>query len=143
MKLNVFFDGASRGNPGPAGAGFLIQDEKGSVIKEGYKYLGECTNNSAEYKALILSIESILELRENLPLIKTADIAIYSDSELVIKQMKGQYRVKNKGLAPLWQKANELLSLIGKVSFYNIPREENKKADKLANLAIDRVKNSS
>ena len=126
----IHSDGAARGNPGPAGAGALLENEKGEVVAKVCKYLGEATNNQAEYTALILGLE---EAEKN----GATRISVFCDSELVVKQVKGEYKVKNAGLRPLFQEVMKHLRKIGVYTISHIPREENKKADELANLAID------
>jgi len=129
-KIIVYCDGAARGNPGPAGAGVLILDENGSVLFELSKYLGETTNNQAEYRALILALE---EAKKH----KADDIHIYSDSELMVRQIKGEYRVKNGGLKELYKIAVGKLKSFKKFHIEYLPREKNTLADNLANRAID------
>lgn len=128
--LNIWTDGAARGNPGPAGIGFVIKDARLSTIKEYSEYIGVATNNVAEYKALIICLGYI---RTQKPV---AMINIFMDSELVVKQIRGEYKVKNQGLIPLYRETMQLLSgLDYKIS--NIGRSKNREADKLANEAID------
>ena len=131
MKLYV--DGASRGNPGEAGAGFYLVDEEGNEILRGMRFLGSMTNNAAEYQALIVG------LRETLGIGGTS-IEIYTDSELVAKQMKGIYTVKNKRLRRLYREAVKLLDKFHRSEVISIRREDNREADRLANKAIDGVK---
>jgi len=126
----IYTDGAARGNPGPAGAGATITDPDGKTLGEVCKYLGETTNNQAEYQALLLALEEAKKLN-------ITRVTIYSDSELMVRQLNGVYKVKNQGLKPLFQKISTLLRQIGAYSVNHVPREENKRADKLANLAID------
>jgi len=129
-KLFVYCDGASRGNPGEAGIGYVIKDERGEVIKKVGDYIGRATNNAAEYTALKRALLDCLKL-------KGKEVAVYSYSELMVKQLKGEYRVKNQGLIILY---NEIMDLIQRFDTFNInhiPREKNKEADKLANLGID------
>lgn len=126
----IYSDGAARGNPGPAGAGAVVSDPDGKVLAEVCKYLGETTNNQAEYEAMILAIEKARDLG-------ATRITIYADSELVVKQLRGEYKVKNEGLKPLFQRAFGLLRHFGSFSVNYIPREKNRRADQLANLAID------
>ena len=128
MKLYV--DGASRGNPGEAGAGFYLVDEEGNEILRGMRFLGSMTNNAAEYQALILG------LRETLGIGGTS-IEIYTDSELVAKQVKGIYTVKNKRLRRLYREAVKLLDKFHRSEVISIRREDNREADRLANEAID------
>ena len=130
-KVNVFIDGASRGNPGPAGVGVVIFDGEGNVLEEGFRFLGERTNNQAEYEALILGLKKVRE-------IGSPRVKIHSDSELLVKQMRGEFRIKNEGLKPLFQKAADLFDTIPDVEIVHIPRDQNKRADQLANFSIDR-----
>jgi ribonuclease HI len=129
-SISLYFDGAARNNPGPAGAGIIIKKNT-TTIEYCYFYLGEKTNNQAEYLALILGlITAKKHLNTQEPLM------IYSDSELLIQQMKGQYHVKN----PVLQHLFNVVYLISKdmrISFNHISRIHNKEADKLANQAID------
>ena len=128
-------DGGARGNPGPAGAGATIQDASGKVVHEVSQYLGEVTNNQAEYEALILGLEALQELGA-----KGKDILVRMDSELIIQQMKGNYKVKNEGLKPLYQRSQALVSSIGEtVMFTHVLRHLNKRADALVNAAIDKA----
>jgi ribonuclease HI len=122
-------DGAARGNPGPAAIAFIIErpGEKNLEYKE---CLGEATNNVAEYMALIRALEKARDLGGK-------RLAIRSDSDLMVQQMKGQYKVKNAGLMPLYQKANRLCQDFDSVTFRHIPREENTRADRLCNQALD------
>ncbi len=128
--LKLYVDGASRGNPGEAGAGFYLVDEEGNEILRGMRFLGSMTNNAAEYQALILG------LRETLGIGGTS-IEIYTDSELVAKQMKGIYTVKNKRLRRLYREAVKLLDKFHRSEVISIRRENNREADRLANEAID------
>jgi ribonuclease HI len=129
-KIIIYCDGAARGNPGPAGAGALILGDDGSVIFELSKYLGETTNNQAEYQALIMALE---EARKQ----GVDDVQIYSDSELMVRQIKGEYRVKNGGLKELFKLTLRKLQTFKKYSIDYLPREKNSIADALANRAID------
>jgi ribonuclease HI len=127
---SLYCDGASRGNPGPAGAGFLLVDPRGEVRAEGAEYLGLATNNVAEYRALLLGLQAARHL-------KVSKIQIYSDSELLVRQLHGSYRVKAPHLLPLWQEAKKKLQKFGAHAINHVPREENSRADGLANQAID------
>ena len=131
--INVHTDGGARGNPGPAGAGFVI-DKNNKELHRGNKYLGKKTNNQAEYLALI---EAVNWLKENIN--KEVEIInFFLDSELVVRQVKGEYRVKNQGLKPLHADVMRKLSELDRSYFFkSIPREKNKIADKLANDILD------
>ena len=128
LIINV--DGASRGNPGKAGVGAVIRGSDNTIIERVSKYIGIATNNIAEYQALILALETAKQ-------IGAEKINIYADSELMVKQIKGEYRVKNEGLKPLYQKAIGLLKDFKAYGIIHIEREKNTDADKLANQAID------
>jgi len=126
----LYSDGACRGNPGIGGAGAVITDADGNILWEGKQYLGQCTNNIAEYKALILGLEGALaEGYRNLE--------IYMDSELLARQIAGSYKVKNENLKILMQEVRRLLSSFDAVQVKHVLRCHNSHADKLANLAID------
>lgn len=126
----VYTDGASRGNPGEAGIGVVILDKEGNVIGELKKYLGKNTNNVAEYRALILGLRGVLKL-------KGSRVHIFSDSELMVRQLNGTYAVKNKGLVVLYNVVKYLLKKFVWYDIKYINREKNKHADRLANEAID------
>jgi ribonuclease HI len=129
VELTIYTDGASRNNPGEAGAGiFIMQD--GKPVDRIARYLGTTTNNIAEYQAAIIGLEHCVKLGASC-------VRLHADSELMVKQLNGQYKVKNEGLKPLHQKARELIAKIGRVEVRYIPREQNKEADALANKAID------
>ncbi len=128
--LKLYVDGASRGNPGEAGAGFYLVDEGGNELLKGMRFLGQMTNNAAEYSALILGLRGALE-------IGGTSIKIYTDSELVAKQMNGIYTVRNRELKRLHGKAFALLAKFHSYDVICIRREDNKRADCLANKAID------
>lgn len=131
-KLIIYTDGGARGNPGPGGIGAVIYDEKMNVVAEISEFIGEATNNQAEYKAVIAAIRKAKELGAR-------ELDFYLDSELVVMQLRREYKVKNQGLAPLFVMVyNETLSY-KKVVFKHIPREMNKEADRLVNLAIDKA----
>lgn len=129
-RLRVFSDGAARGNPGPAGAGAVIESADGEVIERLGRYLGVATNNQAEYEGLILGLERALELG-------ATEIEVFADSELLVRQLRGEYRVRNEGLVPLWQRARALLARFARVALTHIPRERNAAADAMSNRAID------
>jgi probable phosphoglycerate mutase len=126
----AYIDGGSRGNPGPAGFGVRIEDHEGRVIAELNGALGVATNNVAEYRGLLAALAFLVRDEHRV-------VRIRSDSELLVKQMRGEYRVKHPGLVPLHREASALVSRLHKVTFEHIPREENGEADRLANLAID------
>lgn len=129
-SYKLYTDGAARGNPGPAGAGAFLCDNSGNTVEELMEYLGETTNNVAEYRALLLGLKRAKDLG-------ATEIEILADSELMVRQIQGKYRVKNEGLRPLFQEAMRLLKQFQKYSINHIDREENSEADRLANLAID------
>ncbi|MCL5772919.1 MAG: reverse transcriptase-like protein [Firmicutes bacterium] len=127
--IKIFIDGAARGNPGPAGIGVAVYDSNGISLLEISDSVGNCTNNQAEYNALLIA------LKESAPF-NSPEIRIFSDSELLVKQMRGEYRVRDEKLKELFCRARKLIAG-KKVSFFNIRREENKRADQLANRGID------
>jgi ribonuclease HI len=126
----LFTDGASRGNPGQAGAGALLLDAEGRELAARSLYLGECTNNVAEYRALLLGLEVALEQG-------CARLDIRLDSELIVRQLQGRYQVKNQVLKPLFQEVNNLLVRLESWSVAHVPREQNKRADELANQGVN------
>jgi len=130
-KLILRFDGGSRGNPGPAGIGVTLENAQGEVVYELGDFLGEKTNNFAEYTALIRGVETAVKLGAR-------ELTIRADSELVVRQIQGQYRVKSPDLKPLFQQAVALLGKIPHWSIDHVYRESNTRADELANLAMDR-----
>ncbi len=122
-------DGGSRGNPGPAGYGVRIEHEDGTIV-ELKESLGLATNNVAEYNGLLAALRWAVAHA-------VSALHVRSDSELLVKQMKGEYRVKNPGLQPLYEEARSLVKQIGRVKFEHVRREFNKDADRLANEAMD------
>jgi len=126
----LYTDGASRGNPGLAGAGFLVLDENDVVLDEGGAFLGERTNNEAEYEALIAGLKLARRLG-------CLEVEARADSQLMVRQLTGQYRVKNKRLIPLVLAVKKLAVAFVKVTYHHVPRAENSRADELANQAID------
>lgn len=128
-SVSIHVDGAARGNPGPAGAGIVLK-ENGKTVKSIYKYLGETTNNIAEYSALIWGLKEAIALAYK-------KVELYLDSELVAQQLKGEYKVKNNNLRPLFEKAIALINNFVEVKIIKIDRTDNKEADKLANKAIN------
>ena len=131
MKLLIYTDGGARGNPGPAAAGIVIKNDKGAVVEAFGKYLGETTNNQAEYRALLLALEKATE-------IGGTEIVCYADSELMVKQLNREYKVRDKGLAPLFLSIWNLSVKFKKISYHHIRREKNTEADKLVNETLDR-----
>jgi ribonuclease HI len=131
-KVISYTDGASRGNPGPAGIGALILDEQGETIAEIYRYIGITTNNEAEYRALIAALERAAELQA-----QTVDC--FMDSELVARQLNGQYKVKSEKMIELHARVKELAAKFVKVTFGHVRREhpQQRLADKLANRGVD------
>jgi ribonuclease HI len=127
---SAYTDGASRGNPGPSGLGFVIKDQNGQTVCSNSEYLGTKTNNEAEYEALIAALSELarLEIRE---------AVIYADSELMVKQMKGQYKVRNLRLQELHRRASALARNFKSLRFEHVPRAQNAEADALANEGID------
>ncbi len=137
QKILIYTDGGARGNPGPAGAGWVITDEKGNKIKDGAKYLGHQTNNYAEYQAVILALAD-LKKKIGREKIKDIEIEIKLDSELVCRQLSGQYQIKEESLFPLFIKIwNARVETFKNLRFTHIPREKNRAADRLSNLAMD------
>jgi ribonuclease HI len=130
MKLTLFADGGSRGNPGPAALGAVLYDEAGGAVREIGRYLGHTTNNVAEWSALIAGIEAAAELG-------VTELAVRLDSELVVRQLLGQYRVKHPGLIPLHARAKQLLRSIPNVEIRHVRRAENSAADALVNQTLD------
>lgn len=129
-RLEIYIDGGARGNPGPAGVGVVILDSAGKKIKEISKYIGEATNNIAEYNALLYGLEEALILRAD-------ELKINMDSELVAKQITGEYRVKDANIKPLFERAINMLKSLKNFEVNHIDRSENKEADKLVNKAIN------
>lgn len=129
-KMIAYIDGASRGNPGEAGAGVVFKDLQGNVLENISHYLGRATNNSAEYKALILALRRAREMG-------AGSLQVYSDSELLVNQINGRYRTRVQHLQRLCQEAIRLIREIGRVNVSHIRREDNLEADELANQAID------
>ncbi|QQG43742.1 MAG: ribonuclease HI family protein [Candidatus Daviesbacteria bacterium] len=133
MKLTVFTDGASRGNPGLAGFGFVITGENGQVIKKGYGFLGETTNNVAEYTAVL---EAFKFIKDNFK--DQHQIEVFADSRLIIEQLSGRFKIKSLHLRELFLQIKSLEENLSQVTYTHVRREQNKTADKLANLGIDR-----
>jgi ribonuclease HI len=130
VRLVVFADGAARGNPGPAGAGAVLYDARGTLVAELARPLGHATNNVAEYSALILGLEEAKRRG-------ATAVDVRMDSLLVVQQMRGLWRIKHPGLIPLALHAGELLASFPEREIRHIPRDENAAADELSNRAID------
>jgi len=153
-KLTIYTDGGARNNPGPAGIGCVLYDgnpaqcgQEKKVVQEISEYIGEATNNQAEYKAVFRAMEEVKKIIEkSAPSHKAGrqsgpasgwELDFYLDSELVVKQLNREYKVKNKELAPLFMKIYNLSQQFKKVTFTHVRRELNKEADRLVNEAID------
>lgn len=136
MKFTIHADGGARGNPGPAGAGAIIRDEFGNLVASVSKFLGHQTNNFAEYEAVILAFEALSKL---VPMVEhdTTEVVVKLDSELIVKQMNGLYKVKHPVLKEQQARLAQVAAAFGTVSFIHVPREENSDADALANEAMD------
>jgi len=130
MKLTVYTDGAARGNPGPAAIGAVIKDEKNQPVSRISQRIGFATNNQAEYIAVITALEKAVKMG-------ASQVTIKSDSELVVKQLNGKYRVKKASLMPLFQRVGQLIGSFESFTITYIPREHNRQADQLANRALD------
>ncbi len=128
--LRLFTDGASRGNPGPAGIGVVIEDDQGMRLRGLHRWLGVATNNEAEYKALIEGLKAVQEWKPD-------RLEVFMDSKLVVEQMKGGYRIKAAELLPLHKQAKELLERFPLYEVAHVERAKNRGADHLANMAID------
>ncbi len=136
MKVIIYTDGGSRGNPGPAGIGVIFTDEKGKVIKEYGQKIGRATNNEAEYEAVIFALQKAKLLFGNKKA-KTMEIEIRTDSEFLAKQLNGQYKILDSSIEQLFLKTWNLKIDFGRVVFKYIPRSENREADKLVNRALN------
>jgi len=135
-KFIVYTDGGARGNPGPSAIGVVIKNAKGQTLKEYGEYLGETTNNEAEYKAAIFALKKIKSLWGKEKAKKT-EVQLFADSELLVKQLTGQYKVENTKIQQFFFELWNVKVDFKKVSFTAIPREENKEADRLVNEALD------
>lgn len=133
MKLTVFTDGASRGNPGLAGFGFAIFDENGEAVKEGHGFLGETTNNVAEYTAVLEALRFIKDYFKD----KLIQVEVLADSRLIVEQLFGRFKIKSPHLRQLFFQIKALEEGFNRVTYTHIRREQNKTADRLANLGID------
>ena len=129
-RLTLYADGGARGNPGPAGSGAFLEDDDGNPVARIYKYIGETTNNVAEDSALIFGLKEAQRRGAN-------EVRVLMDSQLVVRQILGEYRVKEPTLQKLHAQAKTLLEGFRRFQIDHIPREKNSEADKLANIAID------
>lgn len=127
----LYTDGASKGNPGHSGIGFLIYNEAGDTVAKDARYIGETTSNVAEYTAVVDALNKALDL-------DLKSVEVRSDSELLVKQLNNEYQVRSNRLKPLYKKIRNLLSKFSTFSFVKIPRQENKSADQLASLVVKR-----
>jgi ribonuclease HI len=131
MNCITYTDGGARGNPGPAGIGGVVLDTEGIVIGEVSEYIGETTNNQAEYRALLATLQKAKSLG-------ATHVDCYLDSQLVVRQMNREYKIKDPGLAQLFMQIYNLSMTIGTVTYTHVPRAQNAAADRLVNKAIDR-----
>ncbi len=132
-RVIINADGASRGNPGPAAIGATIKDEKGGVIESISRHIGITTNNQAEYRAIIAALDRAVTLGAK-------QVVLKSDSELVVKQINGRYKIKNAALRPLYQQVVKLAGSLESLQVSHIPRNRNSEADALANKALDNLR---
>jgi ribonuclease H / adenosylcobalamin/alpha-ribazole phosphatase len=130
MKAKLSTDGGARGNPGPAAYGYVLEAEDGTVLDARGETIGVATNNVAEYSGLIAGLRKAVELGVD-------ELEVVSDSELIVRQMTGEYKVKNEALKELNEEASELADRLPKVTFTSVRREHNELADKLVNEALD------
>ena len=124
-EIIVYTDGASRGNPGPAGIGVMLCTRQGEIVREIAEYIGETTNNVAEYRAVIRGLEEAKTLQ-------VQKVVVATDSQLLVRQILGQYKVKNEGLRPLFERVKALRKEFDRADFIHIPRERNTRADALS-----------
>jgi len=130
VKARLFTDGGARGNPGPAAYGYVLEDDDGEVLDARGEAIGVATNNVAEYSALLAGLRRAAELG-------VGELEVVSDSELMVKQMRGEYRVKHAGLRVLWEEAQQLARAFATVRYTAVRREHNELADRLVNEALD------
>ena len=133
MKAKLYTDGGSRGNPGPAAYGFVLETDDGTVLDARGEAIGVATNNVAEYRALLAGLARAVEAG-------VRELEVVSDSELLVKQMRGEYKVKNRALQELFLEASRLARGIHRVTYTAVRRESNELADSLVNEALDRAK---
>lgn len=137
MNYKLFTDGGARGNPGPAGIGAVLFDENDKLIWLEGKYVGKVTNNVAEYMAILEGLKYFKKFYET----ENCALVCYLDSELIVKQLNGEYKVKNEGLKPYFSKIQDLILRLD-VTFEHVYREKNKFADKLVNISLDAYEKS-
>ncbi|MGH2920846.1 MAG: ribonuclease HI family protein [Gaiellaceae bacterium] len=130
MKARLFTDGGARGNPGPAAYAYVLEAEDGTVLAAHGETIGVATNNVAEYKALVEGLRKAVELHVN-------ELEVVSDSELIVNQMRGNYKVKNEALRELWREGMRLATSFERVNYNAVRREHNELADRLVNEALD------
>jgi probable phosphoglycerate mutase len=130
LRAKLWTDGGARGNPGPAAYGYVLETDDGTVLAAHGEAIGEATNNVAEYRALVAGLEKAAELG-------VEEVEVVSDSELLVKQMRGEYKVKNEVLRELWEEAGRLERRLGSVRYTAVRREHNELADRLVNEALD------
>jgi ribonuclease HI len=136
MKVVVHVDGGARGNPGPAAAACVLSSPSGEPLGEHAQLLGHATNNVAEYRALLLGLEQARKLG-------ASEVEVIGDSELIAKQVTGEYKVKNEALRPLHREATEALRAFDRSSVRTVPRAQNARADALLNAALDQAHDAS
>jgi probable phosphoglycerate mutase len=132
MKARLSTDGGARGNPGPAAYGYVLEAEDGTILDARGEAIGVATNNVAEYRALLAGLEKAVELG-------LGDVEVVSDSELLVKQMRGEYKIKNEALRELADEAERLEDRLGRVTYTAVRREHNELADRLVNEALDAI----
>ena len=130
MKAKLFTDGGARGNPGPAAYGYVLESEDGHVLAAHGEAIGRATNNVAEYSGLVAGLAKAAD-------VGVRELEVVSDSELLVKQMRGEYKVKNEALRELWEEASDLEKKFGRVSYTAVRRAHNELADRLVNEALD------
>ena len=130
MKARLFTDGGARGNPGPAAYAYVLEAEDGTVLAAHGETIGVATNNVAEYRALVEGLRKAAELQ-------VGELEVVSDSELVVHQMRGEWKIKKDTLRALWEEASDLAAKIDKVRYTAVRREHNQLADRLVNEALD------
>ncbi|OGS04898.1 MAG: hypothetical protein A3G41_01780 [Elusimicrobia bacterium RIFCSPLOWO2_12_FULL_59_9] len=129
MILHIFIDGAAKGNPGPGGIGIYVEDQERLPLRKFHKFIPHCTNNVAEYTALLYALKAAQKLNAR-------TLYVYSDSQLLVRQFNGEYKIKNPALKELWKACKDEARQFSRIIFSHIPREQNQEADRLANLAV-------